>query len=180
MLFSKISTYPQSLPNNFNLNQNWGKTNIPLCRARIGLSVTQKWIFIDFCEKSSKFFDSQLIREIQRYWHFLYHFKVLKDTFNLIPHLLKSDKKIRNCIYLCNKYRFCWYRLWCKSNNQRTTKHRYKQIEIMNIKSILKWTTTFHSGSSQFGSKRVLLVKMKFQASIKGNFKGQCILSTND
>ena len=42
----------------------------------------------------------------------------------------------------------------------------------MNIKSILKWTTTFHSGSSQFGSKRVLLVKKEISGKHQGKLQG--------
>ena len=38
-----------------------------------------------------------------------YQFKVLGNTFNLIPHLLKSKKLIRNGIDLCNKYKSCWH-----------------------------------------------------------------------
>ena len=39
--------------------------------------------------------------------NFLYDFKVLGNVFNLIPHLLRSDRYIRNGIKLCNKYKSC-------------------------------------------------------------------------
>ena len=42
MRLSKMSTYPK------NLNQSWGKNNIPLSRATFGLSLIQMLMFYDF------------------------------------------------------------------------------------------------------------------------------------
>ena len=60
MLFSKISTYHQSLRYNFNLNQDWRKLNIPLLRAKIGFFIS--WFF---CKKF-KIFEQKLIYGIKR------------------------------------------------------------------------------------------------------------------
>lgn len=49
-----------------------------------------------------------------RHWtlnYFLHHYKILHSTFNLISHLLNSNKYVRNSIHFCNKYKFCWQTL---------------------------------------------------------------------
>ena len=90
---------PQSLHYNFNFNQNCRKTNIPLCRTRIGLSHAKMDIYWFLCKKLKKF-EHILSREIRRKLNFLNQFlTILKNiefsTFNLI----------RNGIHLCNKYK---------------------------------------------------------------------------
>ena len=87
-----ISSYPQSLHYKFNLNQNWREINIPLS-GRTGFSLVQKMDTYWFLCKKLKIFDPKLICEIK--WTLrvlLYHFKILNNTFSLIPNLLKSSQ----------------------------------------------------------------------------------------
>ena len=83
MCFSKILPSPllpfchQSLRSNFNLNQNWRKIGIPLC---------QDWAFFRAKMDISWFHHISSFAKTS----FLYNFKVLNKTFNLILHLLKS------------------------------------------------------------------------------------------
>ena len=107
-----ISSYPQSLHYKFNLNENWREINIPLCQVGLGFLSCKKMDTDWFLWKKLKIFDPKLIWEIK--WTLrvlLYHFKILNNTFSLIPNLLKSKKEIKNDINLCNNYKSCWYRL---------------------------------------------------------------------
>ena len=88
-----ISSYPQSLHYKFNLNQNWREINIPLCQVGLGFLSCKKMDTDWFLWKKLKIFDPKLIWEIK--WTLrvlLYHFKILNNTFSLIPNLLKSSQ----------------------------------------------------------------------------------------
>ena len=96
---AEISTYPWNLRYNVNLNQNWRKINIQLSRAMIWLFLVQKWIFHNFSVKSSKCLTANWFVKLSENWNFSakievfrYCFQLLDNTFDLLPHLLKSDK----------------------------------------------------------------------------------------
>ena len=56
----------------------------------------QEWILHDFSAKNSKFSTANYFAKLYKNWNFLWHLKVLKNIYSLIPHLLKSDKYIKN------------------------------------------------------------------------------------
>ena len=81
---SHKSLLTQSLRNNFDLNQNRKKMNIPLYKAKIGLSLKLEWKFYNFAVKN--IFDWQLICETKRRLFFSTYLKYL--TITLISYLI--------------------------------------------------------------------------------------------
>ena len=88
---SKTSTYRQSLRCNFNVNQTWRNINILLCRARIRLSLMQKWIFRDFSLNKLKMFNGKLIHEIKWKLIFFSHVILKYSTIPLSWYLISDN-----------------------------------------------------------------------------------------
>ena len=91
MSFSNTSTYRQSLRYNFNLNQTWRNINILLRRARIRLSLMQKWIFRDFSLNKLKMFNGKLIHEIKWKLIFFSHVILKYSTIPLSWYLISDN-----------------------------------------------------------------------------------------
>ena len=71
-----------------------------MCRAKAGLSRMQEWIFLNFSVKRSKFLTVKSFVKLSGYCIFLYHFKLLRNIFNLIPHLLYNSISRSNMAFI--------------------------------------------------------------------------------